>query len=199
MTPRIRSLMAALVLAMAAPTLSAAAPRHAVQKGSFVTIPRGTTLNVRLAEPIHVNFTRPGATYNGVLDRSVSMRRAVLIPRGALVRLRAVDVNRFGQSDRVLLTARAVSFGGRTYRISTSDVQARGRRVGRGPVRRAVGGKALGGAAGAVAGGAPGAAVGAAVGGTSGVMAGSRAGERVRISANTRFQFRLNDSLTVRH
>ena len=198
MTPRIRSLMAALVLAMAAPTLSAAAPRHAHAK-SFVTIPAGTTLNVRLAEPIHVNFTGRGATYNGVLDRSVSMRRAVLIPRGALVRLRAVDVNRSGRSDRVLLTASAVSFGGRTYRISTSDVQATGRREGRGPARRAVGGAMLGTATGAIVGGGSGAAVGAAVGGTTGVVAGSRGSERVRISANTRFRFRLNHELTVRH
>jgi hypothetical protein len=198
MTPRIRSLLAALVLAMAAPTLSAAVPRYAHSR-SFIRIPAGTTLNVRLAQPIHVNFTRPGATYSAVLDRSVSIRRAVVIPRGATVRLRAVNVNRSGRSDRVLLTARAVSFGGRTYRISTSDVQARGRRVGRGPARRAVGGAALGTATGAVVGGGSGAAVGAAVGGTSGVVAGSRAGERVRISANTRFRFRLNDALTVRH
>jgi len=198
MMPHIRSLMAALVLAMAAPTLNAAVPRHAYAK-SHVTIPAGTTLNVRLAEPIHVNFTRPGATYNGVLDRSVSMRRTVLIPRGASVRLRTVNVNRSGRSDRVLLTASAVSFGGRTYRIDTSDVQARGRREGRGPVRRAVGGAALGTATGGIVGGGSGAAVGAAVGGTTGVMAGSRAGERVRISANTRFRFRLNSALTVRH
>jgi hypothetical protein len=198
MMPRIRSLLAALVLAMAAPTLGAAAPRYAHSR-SFITIPAGTSLNVRLAQPIHVNFTRPGATYTGVLDRSVSMHRAVVIPRGATVRLRAVNVNRSGRSDRVLLTANAVSFGGRTYRISTSDVQARGRREGRGPARRAFGGAALGTATGAVVGGGSGAAVGAAVGGTTGVVAGSRAGERVRISANTRFRFRLNDALTVRH
>jgi hypothetical protein len=199
MTPRIRSLMAALVLAMAAPTLSAAAPRYAAHHSRFVTIPAGTTLHVRLADPIHVNFTRPGARYRAVLDRSVSMRRAIVIPRGATVMLQAVDVNRFGRSDRVLLTANRVSFGGQSYRVSTSDVQARGRREGRGPVRRAVGGSALGAATGGIVGGGSGAAVGAAVGGTTGVVAGSRAGERVRISANTRFRFRMNDSLTVRH
>ena len=198
MTPRIRSLMAALVLAMAAPTLTAAAPRHAYAKSSIM-IPAGTTLRVRLADTVHVNFTRPGQTYRAVLDRPVSIGRMTVIPRGSLVRLQAVDVNRSGRFDRVLLTAHSVSFGGRTYRISTSDVQARGRGEGRGPARRAVGGAMLGSATGAVAGGASGAAVGAAVGGTTGVVAGSRAGERVRISANTRFRFRLNSSLTVRH
>jgi len=169
MTPRIRSLLAALAIAMAAPTFTAAAPRFAHSR-SFVTVPAGTTLHVRLAQPIHVDVTRRGATYQAVLDRSVSMRRAVVIPSGASVRLRTVGVNRTRRSDRLLLTATAVSFGGRTYRISTSDVQTRGRREGRGTV----------------------------VSGTTGVVAGSRAVERVRISPNTRFQFRLMTAVTVR-
>jgi hypothetical protein len=190
--------MAAVVLAMAAPTLSAAVPRYAHSR-SFVTIPAGTNLRVRLADPIHVNFATPGETYRAVLDRAVSMNRLTVIPRGSLVMIKAVDVNRSGSSDRVLMTARSVSFGGRTYDISTSRVQARGRREGRGPGRRGFGGGVLGAAAGGIVGGGPGAAVGAAVGGTTGVVGGSRAGDRVRISANTRFQFQLHDALTVHH
>src|SRR5262249_51520223 len=135
-------------------------------------------------------------------------------PRGAPVRLQAVDVNRSGSSDRILLRVKSVSFGGRTYRVATSYVQARGRREGRGPGRRAglgaVTGAAGGGNArrarggghgrggGGSAGGAWGAGMGAGVAGPTGVGAGSRAGERVRISANTRFRFRLNAPLTVR-
>src|SRR5215471_11898956 len=130
MTPRIRSLLAALAIAMAAPTFTAAAPRF-TQSRAFATVPAGTTLHVRLAQPIHVDATRRGATYHAVLDRSVSMRRTVVIPSGASVRLRTMGVNRTRRSDRLLLTATDVSFGGRTYRISTSDVQARGRRVAR--------------------------------------------------------------------
>jgi outer membrane lipoprotein SlyB len=199
MTPRIRSVMVAFVLAIAAPTFTAvAAPAFAYSK-TFVTIPAGTPVRVRLADAIHVNFATPGETYRAVLDRAVSLNRLTVIPRGSLVMLKAVGVNRAGSSDRVLLTARSVSFGGRTYEISTSDVQARGEREGRGPARRAFGGGVLGSAAGAIVGGGPGAAVGAAVGGTTGVAAGSRAGERVRISANTRFQFQLRDSVTVHH
>jgi hypothetical protein len=190
--------MAALVLAMAAPTLTVAAPRHASSK-SFVTIPAGTTLNVRLAETIHVNFARPGETYRAMLNRPVSARRMVVIPRGASVLLQAVDVNQSGRSDRVLLRAKSVSFGGRTYRVATSYVQARGAREGRGPARRALGGAALGTVAGGIAGGGPGAAVGGVVGGTTGVVAGSRQGERVRIRANTQFRFRLNAPVIVRH
>jgi len=193
-TPSLRLLMAALVLAITAPTLSAAAMSR-----PLVTIPAGTNLRVRLADPIHVNFATPGQTYRAVLDRAVSINRLMVIPRGSLVMIKAVDVNRSGRDDRLLMTARSVSFGGRTYDISTSKAQARGRREGRGPARRAFGGSLLGTAAGAVVAGLAGAAVGAAVGGTTGVTAGSRAGDRVRISANTRFQFQLHDSLTVQH
>jgi hypothetical protein len=198
MTSRTRSLMAALVLAMAAPTLTAAAPVHA-HSNAFVTIPPGTTLNVRLAETIHVNFARPGETYHAVLNRPVSMHRMVVIPRGSTVLLKAVGVNRSGGSDRVLLRASSVSFGGRTYRIKTSSIQATGRREGRGPVKRAALGAAAGTAVGGMAGGGSGAGTGAVVGGTTGVLAGSRKSERVRISANTRFQFRLNSAVHVRH
>jgi hypothetical protein len=165
--------MAALVLAVAAPTLSAAAPLHANAK-SFVTIPPGTTLNVRLADTIHVNVGRPGQTYHAVLNRSVSVHRMVVIPRGASVLLRAVYINRSDSSDRVLLRAKSVSFGGRTYRIATSYVQARGKLVGGGPVTRA------------------------SLGATAGTAGVSRENERVRISANTRFRFRLNAAVHVR-
>jgi len=198
MTSRIRSLMAALVLAMAAPTLSAAAPLHA-HSNLFVTIPPGTTLNVRLAETIHVNSARRGETYRAVLNRPVSMHRMVVIPRGSSVLLKTVGVNRSGSSDRVVLRASSVSFGGRTYRIATSSVQATGRREGRGPVRRAALGAAAGTAVGGMAGGGSGAGAGAVVGGTTGVLAGGRQNDHVRISANTRFQFRLNSAVHVRH
>ena len=212
MTPRIRSVMAALVLAMAAtiipaagkdplamaaPTFSAVAATQFAYSKIFVTIPAGTPVSVRLADAIHVNFATPGETYRAVLDRAVSVNRLTVIPRGSLVMLKALGVNRAGSSDRVLLTARSVSFGGRTYDISTSDVQARGKREGRGPARRAFGGGVLGSAAGAIVGGGAGAAVGATVGGTTGITGGSR--ERVRISANTRFRFQLRESVTVHH
>jgi len=68
MTPRIRSLLAALAIAMAAPTFTAAAPRFAHSR-SFATVPAGTTLHVRLVQPIRVDVTRRGATYHAVLDR----------------------------------------------------------------------------------------------------------------------------------
>ena len=197
MTPYIRSLVAALVLAMAAPTLSATAQQRAHAR-SFIKIPAGTTLNVRLAQTIHVNFARPGETYHAVLNRPVRMDRSILIPRGATVLLKAVDVNRSGRSDRILLRAHSVSFGGRMYRVNTSYVQARGRREGMGPAGRAALGAGMGAAVGGIAGGGSGAAIGAGVAGTTGVVAGSRAGERVRISANTRLRFRLNTPLTVR-
>jgi len=186
--------MAVLLLATAGPLVSAAVPGQ-----GLVTIPAGTTLRVRLADAIHVNFATPGETYRAVLDDPVRVNRMTVIPSGSLVMVKAVGVNRSGSSDRVLLTARSVSFGGRTYDIATSKVQARGQREGRGPARRAFGGGVLGSAAGAIVGGGSGAAVGGVVGGTTGVVAGSRTSERVRISANSRFRFQLHESVTVHH
>ncbi len=107
MTPRIRPLIAGLVLAMAAATLSAAPQRHG-PRGALVTIPAGTILNVRLTQAIDVDYAAPGATYHALLADPVMMGRAVVIPYGAHVVLQAVDVRqsgRFKGSDKITLTA----------------------------------------------------------------------------------------------
>src|SRR5262245_1572372 len=113
--------MGVLMLGAAGPLLSAAVPGQ-----NLVTIPAGTTLRVRLADAIPVNFGTPGETYRAVLDGPGRVNRMTVIPGGSLVMVKAVGVNRSGSSDRVLLTARSVSFGGRTYDVATSKVQARG-------------------------------------------------------------------------
>jgi hypothetical protein len=200
MTPRIRPLIAGLVLTMAAATLSAAPQGHG-QRGALVTIPAGTILNVRLTQEIDVDYAAPGATYHALLADPVMMGRAVVIPYGAHVVLQAVDVRqsgRFKGSDKITLSARSVSFGGRTYAIATSYVQSKGESQGKKTAKHAAIGGGLGAVVGGIFGGGTGAAIGGVVGGTTGVVAGSH-DQHLRIPAETWFQFQLNTSLTVRH
>ena len=200
MTPRIRPLIAGLVLAMAAGTLSAAQQRRGPH-GALVTIPAGTFLNVRLTQPIDVDYAAPGATYYAVLADPVMMGSAVVIPYGARVALQATDVRqsgRFKGSDKITLTATSVSFGNRTYAVATSFVQSKGKGQGKKTAKHAGIGAGLGAVAGGIFGGGTGAAIGGVVGGTAGVVAGSHGGEHLWIPAETWFQFQLNTSLTVR-
>src|SRR5580765_8243189 len=200
MTPRRRPLLAGLVLALAASTLSAA-PQRRGTRGTLVTIPAGTLLNVRLTQTIDVDYAGPGATYQGVLDDPVMIGASVVIPHGARVALQAVDVKqsgRFTGSDKITLRASSLSFGGRTYAIATSSVQTKGKGEGKRTAKRAGIGAGIGAAVGGIFGGGSGAAIGAVAGGTTGVVTGDRGGEHLLIPAETWFQFHLNTSLAVR-
>jgi hypothetical protein len=200
MRPRIKSLMAAFMLATAITTLGAV-PQRRGPRGAVVTIPAGTILNVRLTQTIDVDYATPGAIYHAVLADPVMMGSAVVIPYGARVVLQAAEVRqsgRFKGSDKITLTATSVSFGGRTYAVATSYVQSKGKGQGKKTAKHAGIGAGLGAAVGGLFGGGSGAALGAVVGGTTGVVAGSHGGEHLMIPAETWFQFQLNTSLTVR-
>lgn len=201
MTPRLRPLVAGLVLAMAATTLGATPqPQRRGPHGALVTIPAGTILNVRLTQPINVDYASPGAIYHAVLADPVMMGRAVVIPYGARVALQALDVRqsgRFKGSDKITLSATSVSFGGRTYGVITSAVQTKSEGQGKKTLKHGGIGAGIGAAVGGLFGGGSGAAIGAAVGGTTGVVTGSH-GQHLIIPAETWFQFQLSTSLTVR-
>lgn len=201
MTPRLRPLVAGLVLAMATTTFGATAqPQRRGPHGALVTIPAGTILNVRLTQPIDVDYASPGAIYHAVLADPVMMGRAVVIPYGARVALQALDVRqsgRFKGSDKITLSATSVSFGGRTYGVITSAVQTKGKGQGKKTAKHAGIGAGIGAALGGLFGGGTGAAVGAVAGGTTGVIAGSHH-EHLMIPAETWMQFQLSTSLTVR-
>jgi YmgG-like glycine-zipper protein len=201
MTPRLRSLVAGLVLAMAATTVNATTqPQRRGPRGALVMIPAGTVLNVRLTQTIDVDYAQPGSVYHAVLSDPVMMGRTVVIPYGARVTLQALDVRqsgRFKGSDRITLSATSVSFSGRTYAVATSAVQTKSKGQGKKTAKHAGIGAGIGAAMGGLFGGGSGAAIGAVVGGTTGVVTGSH-GEHLIIPAETWMQFQLNTSLTVR-
>jgi hypothetical protein len=183
------------VMAMLFATLAADAQRRAP-----VTIPAGTMLNVRLTQTIDADFTTAGATYAAVLDDPVMIGGATVIPRDARVLLQVIAVRQSGKlkgSDKITLKANSVSFGGRTYDVVTSYVDAKGKGEGKRTAKKAGVGAGIGAAVGGLFGGGSGAAIGAAVGGTTGVVAAAQSGEHLRVPAETRLQFQLNAAVTV--
>jgi hypothetical protein len=186
-----------VVIAMAVATLTADAQRRA-----FVTVPAGSILNVRLTQTIDADYAAAGSTYHAVLDDPVVIDGATVIPRNARVLLQAVAVKHSGRlkgADKVTLTANSVSFGGRTYEISSSYVQTKGRSQGKRTAKKAGIGAGAGAVLGGLFGGGSGAAIGAIVGGTAGVVvAGQQPIEHLIIPAESRLQFQLNAAVTVR-
>src|SRR5262245_14300223 len=186
-----RTLLTALgvVLAIAAATRTAEAQHRAP---AYMTVPAGTILDVRLTQPIDVDYATPGATYQAILDYPVTMNGATVIPSGARVLLQAVGVKQSGTfkgSDRITLTARSVSFGGRRYGVTTTDV-TKSKGQGKKTAKKAGIGAGIGAAVGGLFGGGTGAAIGAVTGGTTGVVvAGQSGGAHLFIPAETRMQF----------
>src|SRR5262245_56184113 len=195
-----RTLLTALgvVLAIAAATRTAEAQHRAP---AYMTVPAGTILDVRLTQPIDVDYAIPGATYHGILDYPVTMHGVTVIPSGARVLLEAVAVKQSGTfkgSDRITLTARSVSFGGHRYGVTTTDVATKSKGQGKKTAKKVGIGAGIGAAVGGLFGGGAGAAFGAAAGGTTGaIVQGQSGGAHLFIPAETRMQFQLATAVNV--
>ena len=176
-------------------------PSPPPRKPAPVTVPAQTILNVRLTEGIDVDATRIGATFRSLLDDPVMVNGKVVIPRGAGVTLQTVHVEQSGKikgSDKVTLKANSVTFGGVSYEIVTTYLEAKGKGEGRRSARKIGGGVGLGAIVGGIAGGGEGAAIGAAIGGATGAVVANQGEEHLQLPAETRLQFQLASAVTVR-
>jgi hypothetical protein len=166
-----------------------------------LVVPTGTMLNVRLAQAIDVDVSYAGQTFKGVVDDPVTLNGVVAIPRGASATLQAVAVKQSGTmkgSDKISLKVHSIAFGGNVYEVSTGYVESKGKGEGKKTGRKFGGGAGLGGIIGGIAGGGEGAAIGAVVGGLTGAAVASGGEEHLKIDAETRLQFQLAASVSIR-
>lgn len=183
------------------PRAEETAPPEPTRKPAPVTVPAQTILNVRLAEGIDVDATKTGATFRSLMDDPVMIGGKVVIPRGAVVTLQAVQVQQSGKmkgSDKVTLKANSLAFGGASYELTTAYVESKGKGEGKRSARKIGGGVGLGAIVGGIAGGGEGAAIGAAVGAVTGAVVSSQGEEHLKLPAETRLQFQLASAVTVR-
>ena len=186
--------------AAAPPAARPATPPQPAAKPA-VTVPAGTTLNVRLTQGIEVDASQAGQKFKGVVDDPVMVGGAIVIPRGASAILQAVQVAQSGTmkgSDKITLKLNAVGFGGMVYELTTAYVETKGKGEGKRTARKIGGGAGLGAIVGGIAGGGEGAAIGAAIGGVTGAAVASGGEEHLKIPAETRLQFQLTAAVTIR-
>jgi hypothetical protein len=178
----------------------APAPARAAQSKA-VTVPAGTTINVRLAQGIDVDASQAGQTFKAVVDDPVMIGGSIVIPRGASAIVQAVQVKQSGTmkgSDKISLKLNSIGFGGMVYEVATGYVETKGKGEGRRTARKVGGGAGLGAIVGGIAGGGEGAAIGAAVGGITGAAVASGGEEHLKLPAETRLQFQLSAAINVR-
>lgn len=183
------------------PAAAAAPPPAPRPAPKVVTVPAGTVINVRLTQAIDVDQSQAGMTFKGVVDDPVNVNGTIVIPRGASAMLQAVKVEQSGKmkgSDKITLKVNAVSFGGMVHEVATSYVESKGKGEGKKTGRKIGGGAGLGAIVGGIAGGGEGAAIGAAIGGVTGAVVASGGEEHLKLPAETRLQFQLTSSVSIR-
>ena len=183
------------------PSAPAAAAAPAPAPKPAVVVPAGTAINVRLTQEINADISQAGQVFKAIVDDPVSVGGAIIIPRGAVAMVQAVKVEQSGKmkgSDKVSLKLNAINFGGNVYEVATAYVETKGKGEGKKTARKVGGGAGLGAIVGGIAGGGEGAAIGAAVGAVTGGAIASGGEEHLKIPAETRLQFQLASSVSIR-
>jgi hypothetical protein len=166
-----------------------------------VTVPYGSVLQVRLTESLSSALNEKGDIFLASLASPVLDGNTVVIPEGAAVQGRIVEVQnagRFNGKAELVIEAIRLGYNGKTYDLRTNQYSKQG------PLRRSRaaatigGGAGLGAILGAILGGGKGAAIGAVIGaGTgTGIQAATR-GATVRLPAESMLSFRLEAPVTV--
>lgn len=167
-----------------------------------VTIPLGTTLNVRLGETLSSERNQPGDQFTAVLDQPLVQDGFVIAERGSRARGRIVELERSGKVKgnarlAIELTQLRTS-DGQDVRIRTSAFDKQAESSRNKDAAKVGAGAALGAIIGAIAGGGRGAAIGAGAGGAAGagdVML--TRGRPAELRVETKVAFRLSEALTL--
>jgi hypothetical protein len=195
-----RALIALLLVHLVTTSLAVAAMQSdPARPPRPVTVPEGTTINVRLTQALDVDVAHAGQTLKARVDDPILIDGRMVIPREAAAVVQAVRVAQSGTfkgSDQVSLKLNTVSFGGRVYEVATEYATVSGGGEGKRTARKVGGGAGLGALFGSVGGG-EGALIGAAVGAVAGGAVAASGEEHLRLEAETRLQFRLTSSIRV--
>jgi len=166
-----------------------------------LSIPSGTVLKVRMIDSVDSETSQLGQTFQASLDDPIMVDGQTAVPRGADIVAKLVEDKQSGKiTGRTELTLDLVSMrvNGRMVDLTTQEVTTSS------GSRGAKSTKVIGGAAavGAVLGGIFGGGRGAAIGATSGAGAGGAVqvltkGQRVKIPAETRLSFTLQNTVSI--
>jgi hypothetical protein len=166
-----------------------------------VTIPEGSVVTIRTIDSIDSNTSSTGKIFRGSLDAPVVVDDHVVLPKGLNVNLKLVEASSAGKikgQSQLTVSLETVTYQGKTYTLSSSDVEQKGASRGKRSAAVIGGGTVLGALIGGLAGGGRGAAIGAGLGAGSGTAVQVMTkGEQVKIPAETRLDFTLHAPVAV--
>jgi len=169
--------------------------------GTAFTLPRGSSMLVRMVDDIDSEADTAGQTFRATLAEPLMVEGIEVAPLDSTVRGRIVNAEQAGRVRgaaelRLELTETVVN--GITYAVQTSEyAEVPEDRTGQ-SARRVGAGAGVGAVIGLIAGGGKGAAIGAGVGaGTAGAVQVMTRGEKLYIPAETLLGFTLSAPLSI--
>src|SRR5262252_8479109 len=187
----------------AAPSETAAAPPapQPPPPPKKVTIPAGTQLTVRLNDALDTERNQVGDSFHATLGAPIVINSDTVIPSGADVVGRVVDVKsagRFAGNSALTLELNSLSVNGKIYNIQTNQWSRQGKGEGKNTATKVGGGAAVGAIIGGLAGGGKGAAIGSVAGAGAGTgVAATKKGEQIKLNPESTLSFLLINTLTV--
>jgi hypothetical protein len=179
----------------------AAVPAPAPPEPKDVEIASGTTIRVRMIDPVNSAVNHTGEVFHASLEEPIVVDNETVVPKGADVYIRLTRASTAGHmSGRSELHLELVKldYAGRSYALVSSTSSVVGSSRGKKTATAVGAGAVIGGIIGAIAGGGKGAAIGATVGGAGGgVYQASTKGEQVKVPAETVLDFQLEQPATV--
>ena len=168
-----------------------------------VEIPGGTPVRVQLIDPVDTAVNHAGDVFRASLATPIVVDDQVVVPTGTDVFVKLVDASSAGRmkgQSTVQLQLARLEYQGTAYTLSSDDYTQAGKSRGKRTAETIGGGAAIGAIIGAIAGGGKGAAIGAGVGGAGGTAAQAAThGEQVRLPAETKLDFTLQEPVTVHY
>jgi BON domain len=166
-----------------------------------ITVPAGTDFAIRLVDPLDSEKNQVGDRFRATIAHSIRVNDEVVIPTGADVEGRVVDVKsaaHFTGQSLLALELTNLSMGGHDYELHTAEIKRQGASRGVNTAEKVGGGAAVGAIIGAIAGGGKGAAIGSVIGAGAGTGAQAAThGQQVKLPVESALNFQLASPVVV--
>jgi hypothetical protein len=185
----------------AEPAQAVAQPPQAPEP-RIVTIPSGTSIQVRLQDALDSSVNQSGDTFRAILDKDIELNGAVVAARGSILQGTLSNVARSGRTKgRASMSLRltSITIGDQSYPLHTEVLAFEAEPTKKKDATKVGIGAGLGAVIGAIAGGGKGAAIGAAAGagaGTATVLA--TRGDEVKFDPEHQFSFVLSEGTAIK-
>jgi len=184
-----------------APIAQAPATPPPPPKAVTITVPAGTDIAIRLVDPLDSEKNQVGDRFRATIAHSIRVGDEVVIPTGADVEGRVVDVKsaaHFSGQSLLAVELTNLSMGGHNYELHTGEIKRQGASRGVNTAEKVGGGAAVGAIIGAIAGGGKGAAIGSVIGAGAGTGAQAAThGQQVKLPVEAALDFQLASPVVV--